>query len=310
MRVIFLLLLALTAAGCSRQEAAPIANDKLPVVATIFPVYDFVRAIGGERVSVTMLLPPGTEPHNFEPKPADMLRVGRARLFVFTNPAMEPWAAKLLAGVGGQVRAVDASSGIALLPVGAAAGSGHENHDDHGHGAIDPHLWLDFDRAQRMVTTIADALSAADPAGKAIYAANATAYRQKLQELDHRFRSGLASCTSRTLLQGGHAAFGYLAQRYGLKSSAVMGAAANAEPTPRQVAALTEELKLLPVRTVFSEELVSPRLAETLAHEAGATVLRLNAGHTVGPEELQSGVTFLSLMEQNLGTLRTGLACR
>ena len=306
-RIFIFLLLLLAVCGCSRQQPKSPANGKLPVVATIFPVYDFVRAIGGDRVSVALLLPPGAEPHSFEPKPADMVRVGQARLLVFTNPAMEPWAAKLLTGVGGKVQAVDASSGITLRPAGAAA---KEDHPDHDHGTVDPHLWLDFANARQMVTTIAEALATADPAGKEIYSANAAAYGQKLQDLDNRFRAGLTNCASRTMLQGGHAAFGYLAARYNLQSRAAMGVAANAEPTPRQVATLVNELKQLPVRTVFSEELVSPRMAETLASETGATVLKLHAGHTVGREELQSGVTFLSLMEQNLATLRTGLACQ
>jgi len=293
-----LLLLALC--GCSRQEQAP-ASGKLPVVATIFPVYDFVRAVGGDRVAVTLLLPPGTEAHNFEPKPADMARVGQARLFVFTSPAMEPWAAKLLAGAGGTVQSVDASRGITLRPVGDA---------DHGSGALDPHLWLDFANAEQMVSTIAAALSAADPAGKELYAANAAAYRKQLAELDGRYRTGLATCGSRNLLIAGHDAFGYLAARYQLVSHAAMGVSANAESTPRQVAALVDELKKLPVRTVFAEELASPRLAETLAREAGATVLRLHAAHNPGRDELLGGATFSSLMDKNLVELRRGLACQ
>ena len=307
MRLFLCLLVFLAIFGCSRQAAKEPIDGKLPVVATIFPVYDFVRAIGGERVSATLLLPPGTEPHGFEPKPADMVRVAQARLFVFTSTAMEPWAAKLLTGAGGTVQAIEASKGIALRPADIA---GEARHDDHGHGAVDPHLWLDLAHARQMVTTITASLVAADPAGKAVYEANAAAYDRKLQELDDRFRTGLTNCRSQILLQGGHAAFGYLANRYHLQSRAAMGVAANAEPTPRQVASLATELKKLPVRTVFSEELVSPRLAETLAKETGARVLRLNAGHTVSRDELQGGTTFLALMEKNLSTLREGLACQ
>jgi zinc transport system substrate-binding protein len=305
MRIVLILLLLLATGGCSRHEAKAPAAGKLPVVATIFPVYDFVRAVGGERVDVSLLLPPGAEPHSFEPKPADMVRVAQARLFVFTSPAMEPWATKLLTGASGSVQAVDASRGITLRPAAPTTG-----HDDHDHASVDPHLWLDFAHARRMVGTIADALIAADPAGKAVYAANAAAYDRKLQDLDDRFRTGLANCRSQTLLQGGHAAFGYLANRYHLQSRAAMGVAANAEPTPRQVAELVTVLQQLPVRTVFSEELVSPRLADTLAKETGATVLRLNAGHTVSRNELQGGVSLISLMDKNLATLREGLACQ
>jgi zinc transport system substrate-binding protein len=302
--VFVVLLLALS--GCSRQEQGS-ASGKVPVVATIFPVYDFVRTVGGNRVAVIQLLPPGTEAHNFEPKPADMARVGKSRLFVFTSPAMEPWAGKLLAGAGSGVQTVDASRGITLRPSGEVD---HDHHGDHGPGAFDPHLWLDFANAQQMVATIASALAAADPAGKELYTANAAAYRKQLAELDNRYRTALASCSSRTLLMGGHDAFGYLAARYNLVSHAAMGVSANAESTPRQVAGLVDELKKLPVRTVFAEELASPRLAETLAREAGATVLRLHAAHNPGRDELLAGATFISLMEKNLAELRRGLACQ
>jgi zinc transport system substrate-binding protein len=310
MRVVLLVVLVFCFSGCSRQEKQSATSGKLPVVASIFPVYEFVRVVGGDRVAVTQLLPPGAEVHNFEPKPADMVHVGQARLFVFTNPAMEPWAAKLLSGAGGTVRALDASVGIALLPIVAEHDEHSSKHDDHDHQGGDPHLWLDLARAQQMVTTIATALTAADPPGKAAYEANAAAYRQRLADLDARYQSGLADCDSRTMLIGGHAAFGYLAARYNLESHAAMGVAANAEPTPRQVASLVDELKRLPVRTVFTEELASPRLAETLAKEVNAKVLRLNAAHNPGRSELQNGATFISLMEKNLAELRTGLACR
>lgn len=294
--------------GCNRRETAGSAAGKLPVVATIFPVYDFVRAVGGDRVEVTLLLPPGADTHTFAPRPADMARISHARLFVFTSTAMEPWAPKLLAGAAGSsVKAVDASRGIDLRP---AEGDDHDHGEGRRKGGLDPHIWLDLDNARQMVSTIASALTGADPAGARFYEANAAAYGRKLQDLDARYRAELAACRSRTLVQGGHAAFGYLAARYGLTTVAAMGVSADSEPTPRQVAHLVDTLKRLPVPTVFSEEMISPRLAQVLADEAGAGVRRLHAGHTVAPADLQGGVTFLTLMERNLAELREGLACR
>ncbi len=293
--------------SCTRTDSAPAPAGKLPVVATIFPVYDFVRSIGGDRVAVTLLLPPGVEAHHFEPKPADMARVAQAKLFVFTNPAMEPWATKLLSSVGGTVTAVNASTGLQLL----AADNGHAgHHDDHAQQGSDPHVWLDLHRAQQMVTTIEQALATADPGGAAGYRTNAAAYRKKLSELDGRYRAGLATCGSRTLVVGGHAAFSYLAKRYGLTTKSAMGVAANAEPTPQDLIALIKELKQLPQPTLFAEEMIAPRLADTLAREAGATVRRLHATHTISKEDLARGVTFLELMEKNLTELRGGLACQ
>jgi zinc transport system substrate-binding protein len=308
LRSILTLLSLLCLISCSRTDSAPAPAGKLPVVATIFPVYDFVRSIGGDRVAVTLLLPPGVEAHHFEPKPADMARVAQAKLFVFTNPAMEPWAAKLLSSVGGTVTAVNASTGIQLLAAGAGGHAGHQ--DDHDQQGSDPHVWLDLNLAQQMVTTIEQALSTADPGGAASYRTNAAAYRQQLAALDGRYRTGLATCGSRTLVMGGHAAFSYLAARYGLIAKSAMGVAANAEPTPQDLITLIKELKQLPQRTLFAEEMVAPRLADTLAREAGATVRRLHATHTVSKEDLARGVTFLDLMEKNLTELRGGLACQ
>lgn len=306
-RFILTMISLLCLISCNRTDSAPTPAGKLPVVATIFPVYDFVRNIGGDRVAVTLLLPPGVEAHHFEPKPADMSRVAQAKLFVFTNPAMEPWAAKLLSGVGGTVTAVNTSSGIQLLTAGGGHAGHHDDHDQHG---SDPHVWLDLNLAQQMVTTIEQALATADPGGVASYRSNAAAYRKKLADLDGRYRAGLTTCGSRTLVVGGHAAFSYLAARYGLTAKSAMGVAANAEPTPQDLIALIKVLKQLPQRTLFAEEMVAPRLADTLAREAGATVRRLHATHTISKEDLAKGVTFLDMMEKNLTELRGGLACQ
>lgn len=312
--IVFVLALAAAAAGC-RKDAEQDAggSGRLRVVATIFPVYEFARAVAGDKAGVTMLLPPGMEPHSFEPRPEDIVRVGRADLFIYTNRYMEPWAAKIVKGAGGgKLTVVDASQGAKFLKAGN--GEDHDGHDDGEHGhegeGMDPHLWLDFTNAQLMVDTIAAALAERDPANRAVYLANAAAYRAKLVDLDERYRAGLAACATRTVLHGGHFAFGYLASRYGLRYESAYAVSADAEPTPAKLAKLVKQVRAEGLKHIYTEELLDPRTAETIARETGASILMLHGAHTVSKADLDRGGTFISLMEKNLASLREGLQCR
>ncbi len=300
-----LLALVLVLPGCSRQERQ---SGKLQVVTTLFPLYDFARTIGGEKAQVTLLLPPGVEPHSFEPRPEDVVRVNRADLFVYTNAVMEPWAASIISGLDkGKVAVVEGGSGIPLMQ-GPVSGRHHEGHDDvHDGKGGDPHIWLDFDNARTIVRNILAAYVARDPANKAYYEQNAAGLDRQLAALDQRFKDTLANCPKKVLLHGGHYAFGYLAKRYGLQYISASAVNADAEPTPAKLAELVQTMRREHLGYVYTEELLSPRVAETIARETGAKVLMLRAGHNVTKDELQKGVTFISLMEENLKNLKTGL---
>jgi zinc transport system substrate-binding protein len=307
-RIFLVLLFSVLLLACNRPEsAAPAA--KLSVVTSLFPLYDFARQIGGDQVEVTLLLPPGVEAHSFDPKPDDILRVNRAGLFIYTHKAMEVWAATIAASVDPmKVTIVDASIGARLLQ----AGDHDDGDDDHNHeaGKIDPHLWLDFANAQVMVGNIAQAMATKDPTHRDLYLANAAAYRARLDRLDAAYRTALADCKKRTLLQGGHFALGYLTARYGLDYRAAAAVNPEAEPTAATMAALVQEMRRNDLHYLFSEELVSPKLAETIAKEAGGTVLLLSAAHNVSKADLERGITFIEIMERNLKNLQTGLECR
>jgi zinc transport system substrate-binding protein len=175
---------------------------------------------------------------------------------------------------------------------------------------MDPHVWLSIPNAEKMVENITDALVRKDPAGSASYRKNAAAYRARLEELDGKFRTGLAGCDRHIFLHGGHYAFGYLAQRYGLTYASAYAVSADAEPTPRKLMELVKLMRKNSLNHVFYEELLSPRVAETIARETGATLLKLHGIHNVSREDLAGGATYISLMEQNLKNLRTGLQCR
>ena len=298
-----LIALLLIAPGCRKHEQA---NGKLQVVTTLFPLYDFAKRIGGDRVQVNLLLPPGVEPHSFEPRPEDIVRVNRADLFVYTNRFMEPWAASIFGGVDkGRVAIIEGGRGIRLMA--APETGGHDHGDQHEHGGMDPHVWLDLDNARQIADNILAALVARDPAGTDYYRSNTAGLNKDLADLDRRYRETLAGCRKRVFLHGGHYAFGYLARRYGLKYVSASAVNADAEPTPARLAELVKLMRSEGLGYVYTEELLSPRVAETIARETGAKVLMLRAAHNLTRDEFAHGVSFLSLMEENLRNLQTGL---
>jgi zinc transport system substrate-binding protein len=306
-----LLIVVMLLPAC-RQKEPMSGREKLQVVTTLFPLYDFVRVVGGDKVDVSLLLPPGVEPHSFEARPEDMIRINRAGLFIYTNPYMEPWVAGLLKGVDRQrVTVVDASAGITFLRAGYHEdGHGADKTGHHSGAGMDPHVWLSIPNAGKMVATIADALAVKDPANGNYYRANAASYQQKLAELDRKFQEGLSSCGTRRFLHGGHYAFGYLADRYNLQYISAYAISADAEPRPQKLVELIGLMRRYTITYIFYEELISPRVAEAIARETGATLLPLHGIHNISRDDLQRGATYLSLMEQNLANLRKGLQCR
>ena len=297
--------------ACQKKEAqAPVpSHKKLTVVTTLFPLYDFARAVAGDKAEVTVLLPPGIEPHSFEPKPEDIVRISKADLVVFTNEYMEPWAVKILKTIATQPVVVDASKGVTMLKADPEEEAEHAHDGEHPNGWMDPHIWLDFANAQIMVQNIADGLIAKDPANRDFYAANAHAYQQKLAQLDEEYKTGLKNCSKRVFLHGGHYAFGYLAKRYGLSYHSAQAVNPDAEPTPAKIAEMVKEMRSNGLKYVYNEELLSPATAEMIAKETGATVLMLNGAHNVSKEDFDKQVGFLSIMRQNLVNLKKGLQC-
>ena len=272
------------------------------MVTSLFPLYDFAKNVGKDKADVSLLLPPGVEPHSFEPKPGDVLRIHDADIFIYTDAAMEPWVTKILQSIENKnILVVEAGKGISLMK--ETSDEGRE------HGGTDPHIWLDFANAQRMVDSICEGFSAKDPAHKTFYADNARAYNSQLSALDTRYKNTLAHCKHSDIVHGGHFAFGYLAKRYNLHYVAAYGFSPDSEPTPRRLYDLSEMIKQKGIKYIFYEELLSPRVAETIARETGVSLLKLSAAHNLTKEELEQNVTFISIMEQNLKNLATGLQC-
>jgi zinc transport system substrate-binding protein len=302
------------------QETAD--SDKVMIVTTLFPQYEFTKAIGGDKVEVTLLLPPGVESHAYEPKPSDISKINNSAIFVYTGEVMEPWAHNIIESADKKVRVVDASAGIEMIEDGEEheGKMKHPEHEEvahheseeehHHHNGVDPHIWLDFDNAKKMAANIAEALIAVDPQNTDYYQDNLIAYQNTLIDLDVAYQNNLSECKSRTIIYGGHYAFGYLAKKYGLEHVSAQGFSPDAEPTAKDLIALTEQIRKNDINYIFYEELTSSKIAETLANETNVELLLLNGAHNLSKEDYESGVTFISIMEKNLNNLSLGLGCQ
>ena len=303
-------LTAVLMSACSRGPEGT-ASGTLSVVTTIFPLYDIARQVGGDAVRVRLLLPPGVEAHAYEPTPRDIVAINTADIVLYAGPDMDPWMLDILAGIDKRDSTiVDASRSV------EGAHDSHAEHTENGdqadaseeqHGH-DPHFWLDFSRAAETVDAVKEALIEKDPARRAEYEANAGEYKRKLAALDARYSEAIRRCRNHTIIYAGHSAFGYLARRYGLTIlTPFTGFSPNAEARPRDIIRILEVMREQNIQYIFHEELIEPRAAKVLAEESGATLLLLHGAHNVTKQELADGVTFLSIMEDNLGRLKQGL---
>lgn len=281
--------------------------QSLKVITTLFPLQEFARAVGGEYVQAEMIIPPGFEPHAWEPKPSDLAKITRADVFVFVGPSMEPWVSPLLkAARGSELKVVEAGVGLLRHDTkGSQPGSAGHDHPKNA----DPHLWLDFALDQKIVDSISATFSEKDPANASRFRANADVYNSKLDALDKKFRSALSTCRGKEIVLGGHSAFSYLARRYGLQQVPLYGINPNSEPTPKKMAEVIQSARRNGVKYIFFEELVNPKLAQVLAKEGNLQTLVLNDGANLSREKMKQKITFLMLMEQNLENLRRGLDC-
>jgi zinc transport system substrate-binding protein len=305
-KIFILLLLFLTLIlSCQQAKESSRENNKLKVIATIFPVYDFARNIGGDKIEVKMLLPPGMDAHHFELRPEEIIRVCKSDIFLFTNFEMEQWAYKIInaADKNTNMLAIETGSGAVLLPF-----SKEDEHEIRASG-FDPHIWLDMDNAQKMVDNIAAAFIKKDSRNSDYYLKNAHNYKLKLMDLDKRFHTELTGCKTKTILHAGHWAFAYLARRYNLQYIATCNVFADTEPSPQKILSLIEQVKNEKAHYVFYESMINPRLAETIAKEAGVDLLRLSNGHDVSRTDIKKGESFISIMETNLENLKKGLKC-
>ncbi len=276
--------LALIAAGCG---AASGAKGRTTAVAAFYPLAYAAEQVGGAKVEVRNLTPPGAEPHDIELTPGDVGRLQQADVVLYLSHGFQPAVEQAVASARG--KRVDILAGLGLR-----RGVGDEA------GKSDPHVWLDPVLYARIVRRIGAVLG--DPA-------RAAGLARRVLALDAEYRRGLAHCARRDFVTS-HAAFGYLAARYGLHQIPITGIDPESEPSPQRLSRLIALVRREHVTTVFFERLVSPRLAETVARDAGAKVAVLDPIEGLTPAEQSRGETYLTLMRRNLQELRSALGCR
>lgn len=302
--------------GQPGEEASMNVADipTVSVVATFYPLADFALNVGGEYVDVVTIVPAGTEPHDYEPTPRDILKAYEADIFLINGAGFDAWAEKIRGELESRgVKVVQMSDLVTLVPGSHEEHKEHEETEghtaDHGESVFDPHFWLDPLLVEKQAQVIAQALSERDPLHQEEYYMQSNAYIMKLQALDAAYRARLAMCRLDTVVTS-HNAFAYLAKRYGFKTIAVAGLSPEAEASPRRLAEIATMVREKGIRHIFFETLVSPRVAETLAQEVGAQTLVFNPLEGLTEEERLAGVDYLAIMMMNLDNLAIALQCQ
>lgn len=292
--------LGLTACS-SAAEPATSSTGRVAVVAAFYPLEFVVSQVGGDRVSVTSLTAPGTEPHDLELTPQQVAAVSDAQLVVYLA-GFQPAVDEAVAQEAGD--SLDAGAGISRL---AATATQVEEAQAEGGAAptTDPHVWLDPTNLAHIADAVAERLAAVDPSGSTTFRANAERLGTELTALDGAWKAGTTTCRNRDLVVS-HEAFGYLAQRYGFTQVGISGLSPDAEPSPAKIAEVADFVRANGVSTIYYESLVDPKVAQTVATETGAVTAMLDP-----LEGLPEGSTgdYLSVMRQNLVTIQKGQSC-
>jgi zinc transport system substrate-binding protein len=280
-RIVLTLTAALALAGCGGDSS----SERPPVVAAFYPLAFAAEQIGADRIGVRNLTPPGVEPHDLELSGSEIRTLADADLVLYLGGGFQPALEDAIASTS--AHAVDLLDAVELRRGG----------EEHGG---DPHVWLDPVRYAAIAERIGEELDRRPEAER---------FAARLRALDREFRRGLSDCVRDEIVTS-HAAFGYLAARYDLKQVAITGVSPEAEPTPRDLENVVRQVRAVGATTVFFETLVSPRLAETVAREVGASTAVLDPLEGLTKDEIAAGEDYFSVMRENLAALRKALGCR
>lgn len=315
------LLLAACGGGKTTSSSNPATGDeKIKVVATFYPMYDFAKEVVGDDGEVSLLIPAGTEPHDYEPSAKDMAAISDADVLVYNLDEFETWMDNVKDNLNkDKTLVIEAGDEIDLL---AASGDGHdheeeedhdheaeESHDhedEHDHDGKDPHVWTDPVMAIKEVQEIAKELGEKYPEKKATFDQNAAAYVAKLEKLDADYQAAFKDAKNKTFLVQ-HAAFGYLAHQYGLTQESIAGISPDQEPTPARLAELKHFVEDHGVSVIYFEENANSKVAETLSNETGVKLSVLNPLESLTNEQMKAGENYLSVMEDNLKALKESI---
>ncbi len=286
--IFFLILIMNMVSGCTGISSRD--NDKLQIAASFYPMAEFTRAVGGEHVEVMIMVPDGVEPHDWEPSPRELTRLGRSQIFVY-NGIVEPWAEQ----------ALEALSERNIFSVQA----GKELYERNG--KVDPHVWVSPKRAVVEVQRITDALCRTDEVHAEDYQRNSAKYIAELQYLDKQLVD-LGKNSRHKVFITAHAAFGHLASDYGLQQLAIAGISPDAEPTPAALQKLAKVVKDKEIKYIFFETLATPKTAQVLAAETGVQTAVLDPVEGLDKDGREQGLNYIKIMQANIEALKKALA--
>ena len=272
-------------------------NNKLQVTASFYPLYFFSSEIGGEKSEVKNITPSGSEPHNYDPSPQDIARIESGDIFIL-NGGVEAWGNRIKDNLKDtKVKIITAGEGLLTRQI-----------EEEGKNQTDPHIWLDPQLAKKEGEKITEGSIAIDPSNSTYYQNNEQKLKNKLDKLDQDYKQGLQRCQSKDIITS-HAAFGYLANRYGLNQVTVTGISPDEEPSAQKIADVAKFAKEHNVKYIFFESLVSPKLSETIANEVGARTMVLDPIEGISDDDIKQGKNYFTVMEDNLKNLQIALQC-
>ncbi len=275
------------------------SGKRLKVYTSFYAMYDFTKKVGGDKIDVKNLVPAGTEPHDWEPATTDIVNLENADVLVYNGASMESWVEKVLASLQNKkLVTVEASKNLDLMAGHAEEGETTTKYD--------PHVWLNPENAKKEMENIKDTLVQADPANKDTYESNYTKYAAQFDELNQEYKTAADSFTRKDIIVA-HQAFGYLCKAYGLNQIAIEGLTADSEPDPARMSDIIKFAKEHKVKTIFFEDLVSPKVSETIAKAVVAKTATFNPLEGLTDEEQSKGLEYVSVMKQNLQTLKEAL---
>lgn len=313
------LLTSLLLCGCSYKKPE---RDKLSIVTTCFPPYDFARAVAGDSADIKMLINTGAEAHSYEPAPMDIASIQNCDIFICIGNEDEVWVDKVLDSIDTShikvIRLIDHVNLLEEKAVAGASPNGHDHHHhDHDHGNnddtvtsenADGHIWTSPSNALLCLYSVKNALCDAVPNNSELYNNNYENYRRKLSELDRQFVKLMENAKRNAIVIADRFPFRYLAHDYGIEYfAAFSGCSSESEPSIYTMAYLMDEITEHDMNVVFCLEFSTKRLAEKLCNATGARMLTLHSCHNVSKDDFEKGVTYADLMEENLNNLREAL---
>ncbi|MGG5370552.1 metal ABC transporter substrate-binding protein [Enterococcus sp. AZ196] len=308
-------LLSVLLTACGSEEKKEVSSDKkIQVMTTFYPMYEFTKQVVGDKGDVELLIPAGTEPHDFEPSAKDLAKISDSDVFVYNSPELETWTDNLTDTIDTKKTAIIQASKSITLMDGADHDheEAHDDHDakeheehEHDHD-LDPHVWLDPVLAIKEVEAIRDQLSKKYPADKASFEKNAASYIDELKTLDKDYQTAFMDAKNKTFVTQ-HAAFGYLAKQYGLTQEAIAGISPDQEPSPSRLSELKHYVDDHQVKVIYFEENASSKVAETLSKETGVKLEVLNPLESLTEKQIKNGEDYVSVMRENLEALKESI---